>query len=145
MTERVRREVADGLEKVAPIWEDSDKLMDLLRRLWVLESGMSSWFGGQSLASEVERHVIRNPDDWPVLELFKQIGALGSSDRRFALFIQGLLSGSINPDEGRQRVLVDAVTPALSRAGLKIIETGSRGGYPEFAIVVPAHGLGRRS
>jgi hypothetical protein len=70
-----------------------------------------------------------------VLDLFREIGALRSSDRRFALFIQGLLSGSVNPDEGFQRVLVDAVTPALSRAGLKIIESGSRGGYPEFAIV----------
>jgi len=134
LTERVRRDVADALERVAPIWQDADGLMDLLSSLWVLGDEISRWTG-QSLAREIERHVIRNPDDWTVLELFRQIGALGSSDRRFALLIQGLLSGSTNPDEGRQRVLVDAVSPALARAGLKIIETGSRRGYPEFTIV----------
>ncbi|MDA2807146.1 AbiJ-related protein [Nocardiopsis suaedae] len=133
ITERVRREIADALERNTPIWEDFEGFMAMLRQLWVLESELALWTGS-SLASEIERHMVRN-DDWTVLDLFKQLGALTSSDRRFMLFIEGVLSGAVNPNERRQRALAEAITPPLARDGLKVIETGSTGGYPDFSIV----------
>ncbi|MEJ1110901.1 MULTISPECIES: hypothetical protein [unclassified Kribbella] len=132
--ERVRRDVAAALDTLAPLGEEADGFMALLHRLWILETDLSPWLG-QSLASEVERHVIQNPGDWDVLELFRQLGALSSSDRRFALFIEGLLSGAVTPNEDHQRRMVDAISPALSRAGLKVSEVGETGGYPDFCIV----------
>lgn len=134
ITERVRRDVADGLEQVVPIWESPDGFMELVHRLWVLETDLDLWTG-HSLADEIQRHVIRNPDDWTVRELVRQVGALRCSDRRFELFIEGLLSGSVNPNEERQRAMAEAITPALSRAGVKIIQSGTSGGYPDFSIV----------
>lgn len=85
--------------------------------------------------------MIQNPDDWPLLELFTRLGALHCSDRRFALFIQGLISGDVTPDEDHQRILVAALTPPLARANLKVIETGITDGYPDFAVVT----IGARS
>lgn len=79
--------------------------------------------------------MIRNPGDWTTVEFFKDIGALDGGDRRFALFLEGLLSGSVNPNEVRQRELVVAISPTLARAGLKIVESGTTDGYPDFAIV----------
>lgn len=135
ITERVRREIAKALEQAAPIWENADGLMALLGRIWVLRTDLDFWAERGGLAADIERHMIRNPDDWTVLDFFTRVGALGCSDRRFALFIEGLLSGSVNPNEERQRALVEAITPALSQAGLKVIEIGSTGGYPDFSIV----------
>ncbi len=79
--------------------------------------------------------MLRNPGDWTTVEFFKEIGALDDGDRRFALFLEGLLSGSVNPNETRQRELVAAISPVLARAGLKIVESGTHSGYPGFTIV----------
>jgi hypothetical protein len=59
------------------------------------------------------------PGDWGFLELFTQLGALTCSDRRFAHFIQGLLSGAVTPDESRQRAIAEAITPTLVHSGLR--------------------------
>lgn len=133
ITERTRREIAEALESAAPIWSDADGLWNLLRRLWILESDVS-FFGGPGPADLIERHVFRNPEDWTVLDLFKHLGAQSASDRRFALFVQGLISGAVNPSEDRQRALVETITPTLATAGLKIVETSSTGGFPDFTI-----------
>jgi very-short-patch-repair endonuclease len=87
------------------------------------------------LGAEIEQHVLRNPNDWSVLDLFRRLGALRSSDHRFALFLQGLVSGAVTPDEQQQRRMVDAIGPALSHAQLKIVEVGVQDGYPDFTIM----------
>lgn len=135
ITTRVRRDIIDALDKLDTIWNDAEGFMRLLRSLWVLNTSLDLWMSNGGLEAEIERHVLRNPDDWPVLELFNRLGALRSSDRRFALFIQGLLSGAVNPDEQHQRTMVEAISPALSHANLKIVEVGKLEGYPDFAIV----------
>jgi AbiJ-like protein len=131
---RTRREIVEALEHVPPVWKDADGFRNLLSRLWVLETEVGLWTG-HTLASDIERHVFQNPDDWPLLELFTRLGALNSSNHRFALFIQGLLSGAVTPDEDHQRAMAVALIPPLSRANLKIIETAVTDGYPGFAIV----------
>jgi hypothetical protein len=42
----------------------------------------------------------------------------------------------VNPKEARQRELAAAISPILARAGLKIVESGTTDGYPDFTIVV---------
>lgn len=135
INERTRRELAATLEQKTPIWGDFDGFIALLRRLWVLESDLDVWTGHSGLVSEIERHMLRSPGDWDVLDLFKEVGALTCSDRRFALFLEGVLSGSVNPDESRQRTLVTTVTPVLDKAGLQVVETGHTNGFPDFSLV----------
>ncbi len=135
VNERARREVAESLERAGGLCVgNSDGLMSMLGRLFVLESEMDAWTG-QGLATDIRRHVLDNPDDWTVLELFRRIGALNSSDRRFALFLQGLLSSEVCPDEARQRELAAAIAPALTHAGLRVEQTGDLGGYPDFSVL----------
>jgi hypothetical protein len=117
ITERVRRDVAESLERDGLTIVNPNGLMNMLHELYVLETDLAAWTGN-SLAKDIERHVIRNPGDWGFLELFTQLGALTCSDRRFALFIQGLLSGAVTPDESRQRAMAEAITPTLVHAGL---------------------------
>lgn len=134
ITARFRREVAEALDEVDAIWLEADKLLDLVKRHWVLPS--PEWlFDWKDPYEPVVRHMIRNPGDWTTMEFFKEIGALDGGDRRFALFVEGLLSGSVNPKEARQRELAAAISPILARAGLKIVESGTTDGYPDFTIV----------
>ncbi len=133
--ERVRRETADALERAGGLTiRNPSGFMALLRRLFILEDELSL-LTGRSLADDLERHVLHNPNDWTVLDLFSRLGAVNCSDRRFMLFLQGLLSAEVCPDEPRQREIAAAVAPALARGGLRIEQTGERGGYPDFSIV----------
>lgn len=81
---------------------DARRFDALLDRLWALDVG--EWMRGtrarpQLLLEEIEQHVHRNPVDWTVKELFDRLGAIDASDRRFALFLEGLASGEVRPDE----------------------------------------------
>lgn len=44
----------------------------------------------------------------------------------------------MNPVEERQRILVTALSPILGEAGLKVVETRSVGGFPDFSLVPSA-------
>lgn len=131
---RIRREIAGALESVAPIWSNLSGYLELLRRLFVLDHFTGLW-DAATLEAEIVKHTVNNPEDWTVLDLFEAVGALDTHDRRFALLVEGLLSGSVNPDERRQRELLAAIKPVLKRGGLQVIENGSRGGYSEFKIL----------
>ncbi len=132
--ERVRREIADALESVAPIWSNLSGYLQLLRRLFALDRNTGLW-GSTTLEAEIVQHTVTNSEDWTVLDLFEAIGALDTHDRRFAALVEGLLSGSVNPDERRQHELLAVIKPVLKHGGLQVIENGSRGGYPEFKIL----------
>lgn len=131
ITQRTRREIAAAMPE--PIWGDADGFMRLLDQLWVLEDD-TSWWTGKTLRDQIIRHMIHNRD-WEAIELFKALGALDASDHRFALFIEGLLSGRVNPDEPTQRAMAASISHVLSAAGLRLDETGTDDGYPAFTIV----------
>lgn len=70
-----------------------------------------------------------------VEQLFDRVGALDASDRRFALFLEGLASADVRPDEEAQRSFVDLVNRKLNQCGIEMRETNMEGGYPVFALV----------
>ena len=55
--------------------------------------------------------------------------------RRFARFLEGLVSADLIPDEPAQRAIADVINPHLREAGAELRETGSDGGYPVFSVV----------
>ncbi|HZF10526.1 MAG TPA: hypothetical protein VFE33_17200 [Thermoanaerobaculia bacterium] len=83
----------------------------------------------------MDRHVHRNPGDWSAEDLFDRLGAFSASDRRFALFLEGLASSEVRPDEAAQRRFVQVVNGPLRECGVELRETDSEGGYPVFTIV----------
>lgn len=134
VTARTRREVAEALDAFDAIWLEADGLLNLVKRYWMLTSPEWS-FEFKDPYEPIVRHMFRFPGDWTTLEFFKEVGALDGGDRRFVLFLEGLLSGSVNPREARQREMAAALSPILARAGLKIMESGTNDGYPAFTIV----------
>jgi very-short-patch-repair endonuclease len=91
----------------------------------------------------VERHMVLNPEDWSAEYFFEQIGAFDASDRRFCLFIEGLASPDLRPDETSQREFVAAVNEGLLGKGFELREVDADGGFPVFRFANIAHGTGR--
>lgn len=136
ISKRIRREFARALN--VPLFLDSTAFMHLLDQLWVLGADYSNSFFGESgqpsLRTRVEKHLICN-DDWTAEDLFTEIGAYQASDRRFALFVEGLASAEVLPDVAAQRRFVGLANPALRPASVELRETGERDGYPVFHVV----------
>lgn len=134
---RYRREVAQRLNSEA-LYGDARKFDDLLERLWILDADTwMSLLGGKptGLRAEIQQHVHRHPEDWSPETLFDRLGAYDASDRRFALFLEGLASSDVRPDEVAQRHFVACVNKSLRSCGVELRETGAEGGYPVFSIV----------
>lgn len=134
---RYRREVARRLNS-EELYGDARRFDELLERLWILDA--DDWMhllGGEptGLRAEIQQHVHRNPEDWPAEVLFDQLGAYDASDPRFALFLEGLASADVRPDEAAQRHFVACVNEPLRSCGVELRETDSEGGYPIFSLV----------
>jgi len=133
---RFRREVARVIE-YEDLYVDARRFDELLDRLWILDTDPWAIFREKSigLRAEIERHVHRNREDWSAELLFDKLGAYEASDRRFALFLEGLASANVRPDEAVQRHFVACVNMPLQQCGVELRETGAEGGYPVFTIV----------
>ena len=133
---KFRREVARALD-VDDLYLDAQRFGDLLDRLWVLDDDPFALFSDvdRSLRAAIRQHVYRNPGDWSVEDLFDKLGAFDASDRRFALFLEGLASCDVRPDEAAQRRFVQIVNAPLSRCGVELRETGTEGGYLVFTVM----------
>jgi very-short-patch-repair endonuclease len=134
---RYLREVARRLNS-EELYGDPRRFDDLLERLWILDA--DDWLNllngkPSGLRADIQQHVHRNPGDWPAETLFDQLGAYDASDRRFALFLEGLASADVRPDEAAQRHFVACVNESLRNCGVELRETDSEGGYPVFSIV----------
>lgn len=109
--------------------------------LWILDDdpmvNISAFLGGadHSLRAEIKQHVYRNPGDWSTEYLFDKLGVFEASGRRFALFLEGLASSEVRPDEAEQRCFVQIVNTILCRCGIEMRESDMEGGYPVFTVV----------
>jgi hypothetical protein len=136
---RTRREIVQDLD-LGDVTLKTDRFMALLDSLWVLGTGFDPWAGDDplhwSLRRRVDQYVIRNPGDWSAEDLFDALGAIDeASDTRFTLFLEGLASSGVVPDEPTQRRVVATVNRHLRPAGAELRESGDDGGYPVFSVV----------
>jgi very-short-patch-repair endonuclease len=146
---RTRREIARSLD-LGEVTLKPERFMALLDSLWVLGTGLDfdPWAGDDpqywSLRRQIDQWVIRNRD-WTAEDLFDALGAIDeASDMRFALFLEGLASSGVVPDEPAQRRVAAAVNRHLHPAGAELRETGADGGYPVFSIVSTRAGRARQ-
>ena len=133
---KFRHEIARALE-VDDLYLRVQGFEDLLDRLWVInDEDPFSFFlqADHSLRKEIHRHVYHNPGDWPTEYLFDRLGAFDASDRRFALFLEGLASSDVRPDEDAQRRFVKIVNETLRKCGIELRESDTDGGYPVFTV-----------
>ena len=137
ISKRIRREIARSIEGIR-LFLDGTHFDRLLDNLWVLDTDPFEALMGpssKSLRSQIERHVHHHPGNWNCEYLFDRLGAYTCSDRRFTLFIEGLASSDVRPDEPDQRAFVAAVNGPLKGAAVELRETGVDGGYPLFELV----------
>jgi very-short-patch-repair endonuclease len=143
---KFRRDLARALAS-EELYIDAQQFDNLLDSLWILDDDLLGVFLGspnRSLRGAILQHVHKNPDDWSVEELFDRLGAFDASNRRFALFIEGLASANVRPDESAQRRFVQVVNDSLKKCAVELRESGIEGGYPVFTIVSTREGaLGR--
>lgn len=137
---RYRREVAEAIGHKTHL--DAGGFDALLESLWVLDTSLGpfDWSGENSLRASIERHMHRN-DDWSANDLFEVLGAYTASNRRFALFLEGLSSSDVRPDEASQRWFVNCVNDVLRKCRVELCETSQDGGYPVFSLVSTHEGV----
>lgn len=137
ISKRYRREIARALA-IEDLYLDSEKFNEFLDSLWILDDELDAFLmtpSTRSLRAQIERHVYRNPEDWSVEYLFDALGVFDASNRRFTLFLEGLVSSDIRPDEAGQRRLVEKLNVQMRVCGAELRETGTEGGYPVFTTV----------
>lgn len=141
---KYRREVARARD-IHDLYKSFKHFEQLLDRLWILDDDpLELLIGGtRSLRYRIYQHVHRNPGDWSTEELFEELGAFGSSDRRFALFLEGLASSEVLVDEAAQRDFVSAVNQVLLACSVELREVTTEGGYPVFTVVSKQTGSSR--
>jgi very-short-patch-repair endonuclease len=143
---KYRRVIARVID-IHELYMDADRFDRLLSSLWVLDDDpVAAILGGgdRSLRAGIARHVHRNPGDWSTEDLFDKLGAFEASDLRFVLFLEGLASSDVLPDETAQRRFVETVNGVLSGYGVELRESGTAGGYPVFSVISTRTG-GNRS
>lgn len=132
---KARHELARAIP-IDELFINADRFDKLLDSLWVLDGGpFDLFFGGRTLRQQIAQHVHRNPDDWSTEDLFGNLGAFDATDRRFALFLEGLASSDVLPDEPAQRRFVETTNGILKGCGVELRESGTDGGYPVFSVV----------
>lgn len=141
---RTRYDIARAVEGV-PLYLKPAPFLELVQRCWERETAFDAFLGNGkgTLMAAIERHMVRNPEDWTVEQFFEQVGAFGASDRRFCLFIEGLASADLRPDETSQREFVEAVNGGLVGKGVELREVDVDGGFPVFRFSDIGHGTGR--
>lgn len=149
--EKTRRNLAAALD-IEDLVADAGPFEAMLDRWWVLgtpspfegifpetdTSTLAQAFGPNSdsarLRKEIDRHVFRN-SDWSVEQLFDKLGAFDAVDRRFAGFLEDLVSHKVVVREDAQRRIVDVANPHLREAHLELREVDLEGGYPIFRLM----------
>ncbi|OEJ22562.1 hypothetical protein BGK67_34165 [Streptomyces subrutilus] len=142
---RTRRELARDFD-LSDHLGYPDRFMALLGRLWHLDNDpMSGWVTStSSLRDQINRHVVRFPGDWSTEEFFEQLGAFEAPHPRFGVFLEGLASAAVLPDEQAQRRFVELANRHLQPAGAILSQDGEADGYPRFHLVQHGRGTARR-
>lgn len=142
---RTRRELARELDLIDHR-DYPDRLLALLGRLWDLgEDDFDVWGPHRgTLRDDIQRHVIRFPDDWSTEYLFEQLRAFEAPHPRFVHFIEGLASPEVLPDEQAQRRFVEFANRHLQPVGAQLHQEGEVDGYPQFHLRPLGRGTARR-
>ncbi|MFE3931353.1 hypothetical protein [Streptomyces sp. YIM B13508] len=142
---RTRRELAKRFDLTDHLVYP-DRFLALLGQLWDLGDDVSDVWGPQSctLRDDIERHVIRFPDDWSTEYLFEQLKAFEAPHPRFGRFLEGLASPAILPDEQAQRRFVELANHHLQPIGAQLRQEGEADGYPLFHLAQLGRGTARR-
>jgi very-short-patch-repair endonuclease len=93
-----------------------------------------------TLEDRILRHMVRNPGDWSVEDLFGYIGAFGCSRARFVALVQDALHPLARRGDAQAR-LATKVRLVLARDGYDCVVAGEESGYPIYQVKALARGV----
>lgn len=138
---RTRHEMVRDLEISSQVHTPTH-FMALLESLWLLETEaelIAAASKGErakgKVRLEIERNVLHRPVPGIAQHLFKLVGAFDASDRRYALFLEGLIAPDLLPHEPLRRRAVEIMNSHLRPIGAELRETGAEDGYAVFNVV----------
>lgn len=120
-------------------------LLDMIGRHFLISDPLGGFFGtnSSSLSEQIDRHMVRNPGDWSVEHLFRQIGAFSCSRHRFAALLQEAVHPLARSGE-EQLKTVAALNSVLRRDGYELARDGDVSGHPIYALRRIARGVSGR-
>ena len=109
----------------------SEDLFDLLRQHWpTIDRTESIYNGGGTLADDIARHAVGNPD-WGNAELLRVIGFPDCSQSELLRFLEDVVHPA-RRSQAEQEKLVAELNAILSRDGFKLVPEGAISGYPKY-------------
>lgn len=138
LSKRVRDDLARALGR-ADLLAAPEAFERLILSLFLVNQ--FSGFGG-GLLEELRDQFIQS-GAWSVETLFEKLKAFEVTERRFATFIEGLLTGDVQRSESSIRKLAEKLAPHLRSAGLELREAEAVSGYPSFRLVPQGGNPGR--
>ncbi len=115
-------------------------LLELVKKYFPIDSMVTDFMSDTTLEGLIDRHMLRNPGDWSVEELFANLGAYRCSRARFVQLIQDALHPLARRGNA-QGTLAAAVRAVLLRDGYDCVAIGEQSGYPIFEIKPLSRGV----
>lgn len=107
-------------------------LLEMLRSYWPIDQVASSQHVSGSLASGIDRHVLRN-DDWSNAEILERAGFSSCSQAMLFRFLEDLVDPK-RRDAAEQEQIIAALNPVLRRDGYCLVPGKLISGYPTYKV-----------
>jgi AbiJ-like protein/abortive infection Abi-like protein len=125
-----RHHIAEALDEFSLVGKRD--LLELLRKHWPIDRTTSIYDPFETLADDIDRHVLRN-DDWSNSELLERVGFLNCSQAKLFEFLEDVVH-PIRRDSGDQDRIVAKLNPILRRDGYFLAPTNRVSGYPVYRV-----------
>ena len=132
VTDVTRRHLAEALDDCS--LNGKLDLLELLRKHWpAIDREPSYRNTSDTLADDIERHAVRNPDDWSNAEILERAGFPICSQARLFAFLEDVLQ-PIRRDDADQQRIVGRLNPILQRDGFHLVPSGKMSGHPIYGV-----------
>lgn len=130
VTELTRRRVMGEFDNAPLATQIED--VELLQRVWPVETMQASYVGHSNLLDEVFQHTVRN-DDWSQSDLLIKMGLLTCSKVQLFKFLREVTHPVVQKPEAQQS-LVTRLNNHLQHDGFRLSVVGKLSGSPVYEV-----------
>jgi hypothetical protein len=130
VTDLTRRHLATALNAWPLSGEQT--LLEMLRKYWPINQIPSQLRVFETLADDIDQHVLRN-DDWDNAEILEQAGFFTCSQAMLFKFLEDIVD-PVRRAQDEQEQIVAALNPILRRDGYCLVPGKRISGYPAYKV-----------
>lgn len=130
VTELTRRRLVGEFDNAPLATQIED--VELLQRVWPVETMKASYIGFDNLLDEVFQHTVRN-DDWSQSDLLIKMGLLTCSKARLFKFLHEVTHPVVQKPEDQQSI-VTRLNNHLQHDGFRLTVVGKLSGSPVYEV-----------